>query len=315
MAAFRMKSPIYALKEIATRLGVANPLVRLMIRRSCARHGVDVSLAADRLDLCKGSSVIRLSRAHFVFAPAISANFQMHFDQVVAESNGNVFIVDYSKPHAHIYKGSGLRFELSSVPEEGEAIDGYLRWYTPKPGDLVFDVGANCGVSTYAFSKLVGDSGRVIAFEPDPQNYSLLLRNIAHHQLKNVTPIKLAIAASRGTAPFHSEGTIGSGLARSSSRPSAGTVEMVKTITLADSFAEYGEPAFCKVDIEGAEIEVIESSVELLAGCRTHFAFDTGHMVDGSLTNMRIERCFRRQGHNAASESVPGMMTTWTRPR
>lgn len=51
-------------------------------------------------------------------------------------------------------------------------MEGYLHKYTPKEGDIVFDCGAYCGVSTYYFSKLVGKSGKVYAFEPDDLSYS-----------------------------------------------------------------------------------------------------------------------------------------------
>jgi len=54
------------------------------------------------------------------------------------------------------YAKSGLEFEMASFPEEEDAIEEYFRWYRPKSGDLVFDMGAHCGVSTYWLSKLVG---------------------------------------------------------------------------------------------------------------------------------------------------------------
>ncbi len=60
-----------------------------------------------------------------------------------------------------MYKTLGVQFELAAFPEEDEALEGYFRLVPATAGDCVFDIGAHCGVSTYAFSKLVGPRGRV----------------------------------------------------------------------------------------------------------------------------------------------------------
>ena len=255
-----------------------------------------------------------LSRKHFVYAPDLARRFETYFSPLVPSRKGALSVLDYSRPGIlQTYARSGLQFEMASFPEEDEAIEGYFHWYKPQIGDTVFDIGAHCGVSTYHFSKLVGETGRVISFEPDPVNYGLLLRNIARHRLTNVTPLRLAIAGSNGKADFNSEGTIGSGLMRHSSRASVGSVTPVDTITLAGVFDRWGIPDFCKIDIEGAEIEVIEAAQDLLNNHKVQFALDTNHLVNGALTNIAIERLFARCGYEVKS-AASGMMTTWARP-
>lgn len=205
---------------------------------------------------------------------------------------------------------------MSSFPEELSAIDGYFHWYRPKEGDLVFDIGAHCGVSTYHFAKLVGTRGRVVAFEPDPVNYSLLVRNLERHKLGNVEAHQMAVAGSCGQAPFSCEESIGSTLVRHSTRKSVGNVMMVETMSLERLFLKWGNPHLCKIDIEGAEIEVIESAVPFLNSShpQTNFALDTHHLVDGAYTSDRIEALFRKAGFDAET-SVVGFRTTWARPR
>jgi FkbM family methyltransferase len=55
------------------------------------------------------------------------------------------------------------------------------------PGDWVLDIGANIGQYTKRFSELVGDAGRVIAFEPVPDTFELLTANVQRFRQKNVT--------------------------------------------------------------------------------------------------------------------------------
>ena len=55
-----------------------------------------------------------------------------------------------------------------------------------RPGMRIVDVGANIGYYTLLFSKLTGASGHVFAFEPEPENFGLLQRNLARNDRTNV---------------------------------------------------------------------------------------------------------------------------------
>ena len=67
-----------------------------------------------------------------------------------------------------------------------------------RSGDTVIDIGANVGYYTLLFSELVGETGRVIAFEPDPNNFALLERNVLGNGCRNVTLVPKAVAATTG---------------------------------------------------------------------------------------------------------------------
>jgi FkbM family methyltransferase len=168
-------------------------------------------------------------------------------------------------------------------------------------------------VSTYAFSKAVGESGRVYSFEPDASSYALLLRNIDRHQLRNVTPLQFAVAATSGQAEFHQEGTLGSVLSRHSGRATTGTVSTVPTIDLPAACERFGIPAFIKVDIEGSEIEVLEGAKDFLRRTAINFALDTHHWVDGIRTTEQVERIFGDCGYETQSSDASGFWTTWAR--
>src|SRR4051794_12429018 len=220
------------LKRFVIRAGSGNLLIRFMLRRQCRKAHCRLRFPSDAIEIMKDTRVMRIAKKHFVYAPDMAERFEMYFSPVVPKERDGEQVVDYSTPRIQVYKSNGLQFELASFPEEDEAIEAYFHWYRPKQGDQVFDIGAHCGVSTYHFSKLVSPSGRVVAFEPDPLNYALLVRNIERHDLRNVTAVDSAIAASNGHATLLAEGTIGSTLARTSSRDTVGITTQVPTMTL-----------------------------------------------------------------------------------
>ncbi len=304
----------YQLTKLAIRVGPSNPLLQFLLKRACQKHGCELIDRQDAFELRKGTAAMLVARSHFVYLPTLAERFDVYFTPVVPEWRDGVAVADYSRPRLHTYAKSGLQFELAAFPEEDDIIEAYFRWYRPKRGNCVFDVGAHCGVSTYFFSKLVGSTGRVIAFEPDTLNRSLLLRNIQRHGLTNVTVVNAALAGTAGHAEFYREGTIGSCFSRLSSRGTVGSISKVDTLTLADAFSRWGVPDLCKIDIEGAEIEVIAAAAELLARTKTHFTLDTSHVLRGRLTAPMIEKLFRAYGFDVESAPVGGMMTTWARP-
>ena len=67
-----------------------------------------------------------------------------------------------------------------------------------RPGMTVLDIGANVGYHTLAFSKMVGATGTVVSFEPQPRIFQLLAANIANNDLQNVTALNMAVGESRG---------------------------------------------------------------------------------------------------------------------
>jgi len=56
--------------------------------------------------------------------------------------------------------------------------------YYPKPGDYVIEVGANIGSLTLPMSHLVGETGRVVAFESHPDTFNILCSKLAINTIK-----------------------------------------------------------------------------------------------------------------------------------
>lgn len=287
----------------------------LLTLRRVEGAGVSLRYTDGVFWLQKNDCVMLLQRRHFIYAADMAERFDLYFSSVVPFERDGLLLVDYSRPGLlQTYRRSGLQFQLASFPEEEEAIEGYLRWYRPKPGDTVFDLGAHCGVSTCMLAEMVGPQGRVVAFEPDPLNFGLLVRNLERHGHTNVTALNIAVSSKSGTVQFNCEGTIGSGLVSLMERDSVGSTIDVATVTLAEAFERWGTPAFCKMDIEGAEIEVLASSKEVLIVHQTHLALDTNHFVNGVLTSSAVEHMLRTYGYDTATESKP-LATTWASPK
>ncbi len=246
----------------------------------------------------------------------MAEHFDSYFSQVAPQQIGSDLLVDYFGPKLQTY-ANGLQFEISSIPEETETIKSYFHQYEPGPADTIFDIGAYCGVSSYYFSQLV-PLGKVVAFEPDPLNYELLVRNVQRHHLKNVVPVHCAIGGSSGVAPFFSEGAMGSSLKRQSSRATVGRIQHVRVLSFEQACEDYGIPEFVKVDIEGSEIEMIAAAQPFLRREAIYFALDTNHWTEGrgcgELTASIIEQLFRECGYDAHSSAEFGFLTTWAKP-
>jgi FkbM family methyltransferase len=307
-----VKSLHYRLTELASRAGADSVLVRLALRGFC--RGVSLGFSKNHIDIVQGTKILRIASRHFPYAIDMARYFDHYFSQVVSHSEEGFAVVDYSQPRAHRYSKSGLEFEFSSLAEEIDVIEEYFRWYRPQPGDTVFDIGAYCGASAHYLSSLVGQSGKVYAFEPDPLNFSLLQRNIARHRLTNVIPVQIALAGTNGETEFFSEGALGSTIAEFSRRAPAGTRVRIETMTFADACTHFGVPSYAKVDIEGAEIALFTSAAEFLCSYGIHFAIDTNHYCDGALTAKPVEAIFQRLGYHSESSDRSGFMTTWASP-
>lgn len=132
------------------------------------------------------------------------------------------------------------------------------------PGTTVIDVGANIGLYTLLFARAVGKTGRVYAFEPEPENFRLLAHNLRTNGCTNVTIVPKAVAARTGVATlFLSVDNRGD---HRLFDPGDGRRSMpVPTVSLDEWFAGYNDPiALVKIDIQGAEIQALAGMGGLL---------------------------------------------------
>ena len=129
-------------------------------------------------------------------------------------------------------------------------------WFTPRLGDVVLDIGANVGKYTMKASRMVGELGRVIAIEPHPTNYDILLRNIGLNELRNVSVLNLA--AWKADCKLELFGGDTSGHHSSKRNRHLGSI-VVRDRSMDHILAELGvkDVAWIKIDVEGSEPEVL----------------------------------------------------------
>jgi FkbM family methyltransferase len=137
-------------------------------------------------------------------------------------------------------------------------------------GHTVFDIGANIGYYSLLASRQVGPSGRVLAFEPFARNISYLHRHLELNRVRNVTVIPMACSDRTSVSLFVTGSNCATGhLADSAMRPVDGPAEYVATVSVDQIVRESGVvPNVLKIDVEGAEREVLSGAVQTLRSAR-----------------------------------------------
>ena len=131
-----------------------------------------------------------------------------------------------------------------------------------KKDDVVLDIGANIGYYTLILADLVGKNGQVYAFEPDPENFKLLKKNIEFNGYRNVKLFNNAVGSKKGKIKLYiSEDNMGNHkIFQDDSKRNYVEVDM---ITL-DSILSKKKIDFMKLDVEGSEPGVIAGGEKTL---------------------------------------------------
>lgn len=185
------------------------------------------------------------------------------------------------KVHEAVIMGKRLRFavrapcEISRIdsPDSEEPFIGrMLEAITPH--DVCYDVGANIGVITLLLALHHRGSGVTVhAFEPEPRNAAQLRANLILNELDNVVVHELALGAATGQAELFVDEHVGSGAHSLVAGHVAGTPTIPIPVVSGAEFARDAQapPDVLKVDVEGAEMEVLHGFQEL---------FDAGRVRD-----------------------------------
>jgi FkbM family methyltransferase len=135
---------------------------------------------------------------------------------------------------------------------------------SPRPSEVIIDVGANIGVHTVWLSRKVGPSGLIIAVEPEQTNFLILTLNKWLNRLNNVLTIRVALASSitKGELVIPRPSLMGQASTHALSYSSKSYVVSVNFETLDNIiFAqEISTVSAIKIDVEGAETSILQGA-------------------------------------------------------
>lgn len=157
-------------------------------------------------------------------------------------------------------RGLRLQYLISAGVFDSDEPE-YLRlaeWL--EPGDIAMDVGANFGSYSVKMSRLVGDAGRVIAFEPVPQTFAMLVRSLAASGCSNVSALNIACSNANGlvTMSIPDDPVSGENLYQASISRSGPSLITVLCARIDDLPLPIDDLKLVKIDAEGHDAEVIE---------------------------------------------------------
>lgn len=153
----------------------------------------------------------------------------------------------------------------------------------PMTGKAVYDIGAHIGIYSLFFSRAVGNSGIVIAFEPNPDNYAALLKNLEINNISNVITQKIALSSGTGESEFFVPSSdTKRGSLNKEFMPKGGNLSAFSvSIDSIDNLVKNGfqAPGFIKIDVEGGEFNVLKGAESTLEKYKPNLLVET-HGLD-----------------------------------
>jgi FkbM family methyltransferase len=178
------------------------------------------------------------------------------------------------QPLAQTYFGATIRCHLDDMisrtifyfgfwePNNSAVFEQVL-----KPGDLFVDVGANIGYYSLLASHLVGPEGRVISIEAAPRIYAQLEDNIETNRASNARLINMAVSDRQGSLNIYGGTKWNRGSTSTIKRNDEHVLEATVAAAPLDEMLtpdELARVALIKIDIEGAELPVLQRLISTL---------------------------------------------------
>lgn len=177
-----------------------------------------------------------------------------------------------------------------------------------QPGDTFMDIGSHIGYYSLLARQVIGTSGRVFAFEPNPATFSVLVLNSLLNNLGNLHAFNCALADQPGIATLHINQT-DEGLsslhkpADSGTSPAEQKSVMVTAMTLDQLYDLYSftRVQVVKIDVEGYEWQVIQGGARFFKECAPPFiVFEVNNMDDSRVSDdFVIRNHFHAMGYHA----------------
>ena len=146
------------------------------------------------------------------------------------------------------------------------ALSSYLH-----TGAVFYDVGAHIGIVSMFGARLVGENGRVFAFEADDDNVGRIKENLRRNKLDQITVVPEAVWSSSGRLKFgraSAHSSRNQGAVATDSVPAAENTVEVNATSLDEFAKEHPAPTLIKIDVEGAEADVLRGGAHVFEQAR-----------------------------------------------
>lgn len=229
--------------------------------------------------------------------------------------DGAVLVLDRADASVSVQ----IRHDGHYEPYLSAVLDGLLG-----TGDVFVDVGANVGYHTVRAARSVGDGGRVLAVEANPENARLLALTVAANDFEHVDVLPIALGDRAGSVHFGSHiGSNGGFAAGGLEALSSGRGTMVPSIPLDDLRLDRLD--VMKIDVEGAESIVIAGALDTIARLRPaivmEFSCEMTQRVGGITPQAHLDRIVdlgytlhlidRNGGPPIPVESPAALLASW----
>jgi FkbM family methyltransferase len=189
----------------------------------------------------------------------------VRFDEVWVHRVGQTFYPDGLRFN---YFAAGIRWwPQQPAHDKALTLDYWFHQYSPREGDIIFDIGAGRGEDVRTFAEAVGPRGRVVAVEAHPVTFDNLRHVCRLNRLGHVTCVNAAVMGREGTTRISSvddwqSNVIGDAASSRGVSVRSTTVDHLRA-TMGIETVD-----FLKVNIEGAEVGALDGMTETLAHAR-----------------------------------------------
>jgi FkbM family methyltransferase len=225
---------------------------------------------------------------------------------------------DFGRVPLLVTPSAGLRYFSRSMDTVDPVLLGLVKEVV-RPQSVVWDIGANVGLFTFAAASLAGPKGQVVALEPDAWLVQLLRRS-ASMQPSTSAPVKIVPAAvasslslrilclaqrSRAANYLAEFGTIQTGGSREEQTIIALTLDWLLEFVPA--------PSVLKIDVEGAELEVFHGARKLFHTCRPVVLCEVIPNTAPAVTEFLVSQGYRIfDGETPLAQRQPLAVAPWS---
>ena len=171
-------------------------------------------------------------------------------------------------------------------------INRYEKFYKIVSTDVIIDAGAFHGILSLVYSQKA-KNGNVYSFEPDKLNLKHFRNNLSlNNDPENIQVIQKGLWNEQSRIKFYEDGSVAS----SSYYKAENAVEKTIEVTSLDDFVlqyKLKKIDFIKMDVEGAELEILKGAKQMLLDFQPNLSVATYHFVKGELTYKSVEVFFK----------------------